>query len=398
MQVDGRSDMGPGEVEWLDLGPADRPPGADARGRRRRWPGWYVLAAVVVAAALLVVAIRHGGSHPTAAPKHTPSPQLSVSAARPAAQPPPVVVADVGHPLLDVPGNWELVARGVGVLIRIQLARGRIIRTNAPAVATGGPISMVPGPDRVIVQPLDGVPGYEVRDGRPAQALPAAFGLNGLAYPGPDPAHLWLPTDDDRQMVLFGFDGRRAGPSLSVPVGSPAVASDDSGYLLFYGTGGAYDVQPSGIHRITTGELMAVGPTRWLTNECDQHFHCSTVVIDRRTGARRTISGRIDANGGLGAISPDGSTAALFALDSGTAPTLRVLNLATGVSRATDVSFDPDDAFGTGSLVWSPDSRWLFAAGADGHVAVINPATARSSALAARLPAVSQLALRTAVG
>jgi hypothetical protein len=398
VRVDGRSEIEPDEVEWLDLGPADRPAsGADPRGPGRR--GWYALGAVVVAAAALVVVVRHRGSHPTAAAKHPPTPSASVSVVRPAsAQPPPVLVTDLGHPLLDVPSDWQLIARGVGVLVRIELAQGRIIRTSVPAVATGGPISVVPGPDRVIVQPLDAVPGYEVRDGRPGQALPAAFGTNGLAYPGPDPAHLWLPGADNRHMVLFGFDGRRAGPALSIPVRSPAVASDASGYLLFYGTGGVYDAQPGGIRRITTGELVAAGPTRWLTDECDQHFRCSTVVIDRRTGARRTLSGHIGANGGLGVISPDGSVAALFALDSGTAPNLRLLDLATGVSHATDVSFDPDDAFESGSFVWSPDSRWLFAAGADGRIAVIDRTTMRSTALAARLPAVSQVALRTGAG
>ncbi len=321
-----------------------------------------------------------------------------MSVARPAVPPPAVAVTDLGRPLLAVPGDWELIARGVGVVVRIELARGLIIRTTAPAVATGGPISLVPGPDRVIVQPLDAVPGYEVRDGHRAQALPPAFGTNGLAYPGPDPAHLWLPAADNRHMTLFDFDGRRAGPSLAIPVSSPGVAADGTGYLLFYGTGGAYDVQPSGIHRITSGELLAAGPTRWLTDECDQHFRCSTVVIDRRTGARRTIRARTGANGGLGAISPDGSTAALFALDSGTAPNLRLLDLATGVSHATDVSFDPDYAFGSGSFVWSPDSRWLFAAGADGGIAVINRSTMRSTELATGLPSVSQVALRTGPG
>jgi hypothetical protein len=397
VDVDGRNGTGTGDVEWLDVGPTERPAAVDPRGRR--WRGWYALAAAVVAAGVLVVAVRHGGgTHSAATPSDFPSTSTSApeSAQRSPAVPPPVLVTDVGHPLLGVPRDWELVARGASVLIRLQLARGRIIRTTVPTLKSGGGVSLVPGPDRVIVQPLDAVPGYEVRDGRPSQALPAAFGSQGMAFPGPDPAHLWFSAANHRHMILFGFDGRRAGPALSIPVDTVSMIADESGYLMFYGSSGVYDVRPSGISRITSGELIAAGPTRWLIHECDGHYRCSTVVIDRRTGARRTLRHPVSEPDQIGVISPDGATAAVLATGSGSAPTLRLIDLSTGVTRSTRVTFDPENTTSQ-SFVWSPDSRWLFTTGAAGRVAVVSRASMRTSQLVPGLPSVSQVAFRTGV-
>jgi len=45
-------------------------------------------------------------------------------------------------------------------------------------------------------------------------------------------------------------------------------------------------------------------------------------------------------------------------------------------------------------MVWSPDSRWLFVAAADGKLVAVNASTGRAELLPAPLPAVEQVAIR----
>jgi hypothetical protein len=94
-----------------------------------------------------------------------------------------VQTTTVGRPLLRVPASWELFARGPGVLVRVQLAAGKITRTGLPQLISSV-VSFVVGPDRAIIQALDSMPGYEVRDGKPAHDLSSVFGAGGMALPG----------------------------------------------------------------------------------------------------------------------------------------------------------------------------------------------------------------------
>ena len=51
--------------------------------------------------------------------------------------------------------------------------------------------------------------------------------------------------------------------------------------------------------------------------------------------------------------------------------TLSLITLSSGRQQPIDVSLNPRQLDGT--IVWSPDSRWLFAATADGSLAVMTP-------------------------
>ncbi|MEU7779125.1 hypothetical protein [Micromonospora parva] len=53
-------------------------------------------------------------------------------------------------------------------MARIDFAHGRITTTAVPALRSGGPVSFLVGPDRVVIRPLEAVPGYVVPDGKPA--------------------------------------------------------------------------------------------------------------------------------------------------------------------------------------------------------------------------------------
>ena len=418
----------PGTVDWLDLGPD---PDLDSDRRYpRRWRWWSLLVAAMVATGLVLTRNEHvpepmaQTDHRTGAPaaspagsgsllpvrplpeSHSPPRSTGTTALGPTAGPPPrqtlagtypVTVTDLGHPLLTVPAEWELFGQGPGVVARIELRRGRITRTSVPEVGSASPIFFVVGQDRAIVHPMDSVPGYVVRDGKPATPLPPALDQADSALPGPDPWHLWAETQTGTAtaMSLLTLDGQPAGVQIPIPKDATVQASDRAGNVLMFGIGGMYDLRPDGMHRITGGTLLAVGPTRWLTLECDERYRCASVVIDRATGARRTIPAMLDAyEQNAGAISPDGRTAALLQPNGLGGSNVHLLDLTTGADRITGVTTSSDQTLGGRTFVWSPDSRWLFVTTGTDRVLAVDPA-GRSVVLEVRVGAIDQIALRT---
>jgi hypothetical protein len=148
---------------------------------------------------------------------------------------------------------------------------------------------------------------------------------------------------------------------------------------------------------LTTGNLLAVGPTGYLVSECVTAGKCLTSVIDRASGKRRTLARSIvPVVGDTGLISPDGRTAAVIdvAKVGSVDGRLSLVDLTSGVEHALGV--DLGTPTGSGSMVWSPDSRWLFVVTAAGHVAVIDPDTRKVGGLGVQLPFIEQLAIRAA--
>jgi hypothetical protein len=400
-------DVPPDDVDLLEAGP-ERGVGITSRLRRRR-----VLLLVVAAVAVAVIAVVRSGGSPAAPPpavgsrSSAPGPSSAAdSGVVPASA---VSVRVLGHPLLGVHARWELFGRGPGVVVRIQFAEGRITRTAHPALSSGGPVTFVADAEGALVRPIDFVPGYLIPDGEPARQAPGALDAGGPVFPGPDAQHLWVSsgTSGDR-MVLVGMDGRPTGPSISAPPqGSPVNTSlvaipDQAGYLLFPGTGGVYDVRPGGTSRVTTGMVLAVGPTRWLTADCNAHARCRPIAVDRSTGVRHPLSTRIDGTvqSTIGVISPDGATAAV--LVGSPQARIEIIDLATGAAHALPPRIDlseVDMGWTWESMAWSPDSRWLFAT-ADGDLYAVNQHTAQiinlSHALGPALPQLSQLSMRNA--
>jgi hypothetical protein len=356
---------------------------------RRPWPRWVrvVAAAAALAAAATVIAVAVVGS-------------AAGHARKPSAQ----AVTEVGHRLLGIRAGWELLGRGPGVGVRIEFARGRVTRTAVPVLQSTGPVSFVAGAGQAVIRPLDDVPGYLVRDGHPARGLPGGLD-RGFVFAGPQPGQLWVQAGSGRHssMFLVGPDGGRTGLSIPVPAGYPwALSSDGSGYLLFGDGRGVYDARPGVLRRITTGAVAAEGPTGWLAVQCQgqgQH-HCSEEVIDPASGARRVISGsRTEAEeldnayAPPGVISPDGSTAAVYQAGApGQAATLHLIDLSSGADHPLAVSV-ADGSLGLADAAWSPDSRWLFVAGARGKLLVIDARTRRVSELGVTLPKIYQVAV-----
>ena len=395
-----RRDPASTDMGWINPDPPDAHDVIEMRGGR--WRPWHILALVAaVLAASTSLVIRNNADQPNNAATHPAAPFQSLTPNPPV---PAVQTTTLGRPLLPVPESWELFARGPGVVVRVQLAAGAITRTFVSQLYSRG-VSFVVGPDRAIIRPLDSVLGYEVRDGKPAHDLSGVFGAGGMALPGPDRDHLWVETGAGRSasMMLVGFDGRRTRTAIPIPFGARDVdfaSADGTGYLLFRLTGGVYRATPDGLLRVTAGHVLAAGPTRWLTLECDAFHHCTPTVIDRATGHRHILPASMSRYlPGGGVISPDGRTAALFRAEIFTGDlAVHLIDLATGADRATGVTLTPpsDTLDPQGPLVWSPDSRWLFAADSHEQLTVIDNRTGRVQFLGVAVTGVRQVAFRTA--
>ncbi len=375
--------------------------------RRRRLPGWLLIVAALVA--LGGLARLEQSRNPSAVTTPSPTPTSSPSEAQlpgtsrpvsPSASPVRPQVAELGHRLLGITGTWELFARGPDELVRIQPAIGRVTRTPVPALNSDGGASLIVGSDRVVILPWDQVDGYVVRDGAAAREVPAGALQHGAIVAGPDADHLWVRSGrDDSVLSLVGLDGAEAGPSITLPREVPwALAADRTGYVVARGVGGDYVARPDGLHRITTGSVVAIGPTRWLVVECDDQARCGSVVIDRATGTRRSLSGRpADTSPPPGLIAPDGSRAAVYRssdADGSSPPAMHLIDLASGTDRAVGVSLDPTSG-AEQSMVWSPDSRWLFTP-TSGRLVAVDARTGQVRDLGVSLPRVEQVAVRAA--
>ncbi|MGO9292307.1 MAG: hypothetical protein ACLP52_00230 [Streptosporangiaceae bacterium] len=350
-------------------GPA-RPP---ARWRSR----WLAMAALLIAAAVAVAAIRH---------------DTAPHAARAAA--PQVRVTVAGHRLLGVRSGWDLFGLGPGGLVRIELARGRITRTAVPGAQVTTPVSVAAGPAQAIIRPLDEVPGYLVPDGRPPRSPPPALSHGGSAVPGPEPGEVWAVSADSSRMTLYSLTDRTAGPTVPLPHGPWVTGPDGRGGVLLENDNGAfYDGGPRGVRLITTGAVAAVGPAGWLTVACRYDGRCADVMISPGSGRRRVLPGRLAATpASVGAISPDGSTAAVFQQGTGSRIALTLISLSSGRTRRVPLALR--GPLGSPALAWSPDSRWLFTVAADGQLLALDPRTGQLRGLGVRLPPLTELAVR----
>jgi hypothetical protein len=362
-----------------------------------RWLPRVALAGLILAA-IITVAVRGTGHHSPQSAK-TPPP------------PPAIRVITVGHPLLGETAGWELFARGPDDLLRIQLAEGKITVTYVPQLQTANPdVAFVIGTHEAVIRSTDLVPGYIVPDGAQARALTGPLAGSGPLVPGPartQAAWAWvsssLPTSPE--LSLVAMSGRRSGPTIRFTPGGPQLpataVSDGRGYVLVTsGSFGAYDAGP-GWDQPVPGTVIAVGPTAWLVVTCERKgLHCRNEVVDIADGARRALPGPAAGNPynffswpPTGVIAPDGSTAAVAATERNGTVTVHLINLRTGANRDLNIKLGAD--LSNQSMVWSPDSRWLFVAAADGKLVTVDAGTGRAERLQAPLPAVAQVAIRT---
>jgi hypothetical protein len=386
MPRDGSGQDGHGEV--VEFG--------SRRAAGRRW-GLRVLLACLALATVVTVAVR-GAGHPARPTAKSPAP-------------PPLRVTTVDHPLLGVTAGWDLFARGGDDLLRIELARGRIIQTYVPPLETASPeVAFAIGAHEAVIRPSDLVPGYIVPDGGQARPLTGLLADGGPLVPGPAGSQAaWVTSGPptSQALSLVTLTGRRSGPSIHFQPGGPQVpstaVSDGRGDVLV--TDGHFDVYDTGPgwDRPVPGTVVAVGPTAWLVDVCDALYrHCRDEVVDVITGSLRALPG--PASRGVpyyfswpptGVISPDGSTAAVAENGPGGRLTVHLIDLRTGVTTDLDVPVNaPGGEASEQAMAWSPDGRWLFVAASGGQLVVVNQRTGRAESLGVSLPAVDQVAIR----
>ena len=375
--------------------PGDRP--------RRRWPARLpLLLAVLLFAAFVAYQVHRTNLAAAPAPSTPPTtsaapPTASAPAsAAPSAAATPMVT-EVGHALFGATTGWELIGRGPQGVVRVQPATGRVTSTAVPALNTTGPVSLVVGPTWTMVRPLDSVEGYLVPDGQPARELTGELSHGGPAAPGPDGSTVWIIKVGNAGpiMTLVNTQGEPVGQTMSFPRdGSGQLTPDGTGYLIFEGIGGAYDVRLDGMRRITTGAVVAVGPTRWLALECDDAYRCTTVAIDRRTGARRPLNVVTQPYRPFGVVSADGARAAVTVTDPAGLTVTHLIDITAGVDHVLPL---PGNTNGDDStMAWSPDGRWLFVATPTGTLYAVEAASAQVRDTGVHLPPVTQLAVRPA--
>ena len=408
--VRGEDEPSPGGPEWPDAGELDVLRGPQPL---RQWRGWWVVLAAAVIGLIVVLATRPSGRTRQAQPTgglpsraRSSGPRTALTSASVTPTPTPAVrVTEVGHPMLGITANWDLFARGASMVVRIEFARGRITRTVFPGVASSGAVSFLAAPHAAIIRPWDFVPGYLVPDGQPPRLLAGALASGGVLLPGPAPGQFWMQTGQGgatAPMALVGPGGHPIASARSARITIPSTmnsfpAPDGAGYPLLIGPGGSSDVHPAGLRHVTSGAVLAVGPTRWLAAECTRRGHCALIVIDQASGARHALHRFVDDPANVsGVISPDGHTAALLLPGTaGAAPLLHLVDLNTGSDRRIAVRFNRTaSAFPDDPLIWSPDSRWLFAADSRGQIHAVNTLTGRAQSLGLPLPPVEQLATR----
>ncbi|HET7012515.1 MAG TPA: hypothetical protein VFI65_01300 [Streptosporangiaceae bacterium] len=316
-------------------------------------------------------------------------------------------------------GRWQLLARGPNELLRIQLAKGRIIWTYVPPLQTSSPeVAFVTVAHQTIIRPADFVPGYVVPDGGRARLLTGPLASGGPLVPGaPGSGTAWVPAGPltSAKLSLIEPNGSRAGPVIRFPRRGPQLpetaVSDGRGDVLVASSGFSfYDAGPTW-DRPVPGSIIAVGPTGWLTVICSNRGRCRTELIDSRTGARRALS---DASKPapyffswppVGVIAPDGAMAAVVGRvvagqAKGPTNAVRLINLRTGVAKNLGVRIGGHDSRPAGmsiwpqSMAWSPDSHWLFVAATGGLLLAIDARSGRIESLGITLPRVQQVAVR----
>jgi hypothetical protein len=347
------------------------------RPRQRQGGIGPLLLAVLAAAAVLAV-VRQSGGHP-----HRPPP-------------PAVAVTDVGHPVLGVRAGWELFGLDGSGLVAVQLSRGRIIRTTVPPLQSGGPVFFVAALGEAIIRPLDNVPGYVVPDGRPARRLTGLLATGGVLLPGPTLTEQWFGRTS---LDLLGPGGKPVTANLDAVVRAwdPfwVMADGAGGVLLIDSTSqiGQYDARPGMLRPVGT-QVVAVGPTTWLGMNCQRGL-CQDVVISAATGASRALPGPpVSLTGwssALGAVAPDGRTAAVIVPTDDETSTLELVSLTSGEQTRVAV---PVSGVSSSRLAWAPDSTWLFVVTADGGLDAVDPSTGRAQDLGLGLSGLSQITIR----
>ncbi len=397
----------PVEIELDLVSDPERPPETDVVDFGRRAPSRQrrVLAGVLMVAALLVGVLIYSHTRDTppanagsTAPSLSPSATAGTPSRAATASPTFRGTTTLGGPLLGVTSGWVLYVRSASDVVRIQLAAGKITDTQAPPLSNSGEVTFLATSGGVLARPAHTGAGYLLPDGTASRPLAGSLSTPGLVFPGPTPDTFWAVDETFGPHVeLVDPGGRPVGGAVPIAIDVPSgnagqLVADGTGYLLFTGNGGVYDLHPGTSKRIATGSLLAVGPTMWLVRDCDNRGVCLSYTVDSRTGARHQVEAVDIAEPVMtGVLSPDGRMLAVIDTSMGQ---LKLVTTATG--QASPVSVLLGSVGVSGQFVWSPDGKWLLVVDSDGHLHAVEAATHNDNVLTLPIPTAIQLAVRPA--
>lgn len=354
-----------------------------------------VVCVLIVLAGVLALWGVGGHDSSTPAPTPTPPPTVAPTPSPPRRTDPATSISPRAREQLRANTSWlgartgyTLFVRTVDAVYRVRPRATAMILTKVPGLRSGGPVSFVPIRHGVLVHPWDAVPGYTVPDDGPAR--PSTW-EGGVVLPGPDPDHVWIQAADGRQrLTLTDAAGHRGTTMMRIPGPyEPLAVSDGQGYAIVSSTGGVYSLRPEGVNRIANGRLLAAGPAGVIVSRCDTHAVCHAVLLDQSFATVRSLPGiSLQRQPPSGVISPDGTVAAMV---DGYNQRLFLINLDTGrIAARTPLVING----GTGHLVFSPDSRWLFAVDTGGRAHAVDVHTRKVRDLLPGLGGIRQLAVR----
>ena len=170
---------------------------------------------------------------------------------------------------------------------------------------------------------------------------------------------------------MLRIDGTVAEDLGSAVVDLPdatLLGSDGSGALVVERRGDVFVIGVDGAVRLTSGELIAIGPTTAYVRECESVVDCAVTRIDRTADARTPVSTNTALLDSLGAVntyrggalgttvSPDGDVlvSRSAVVNGGLEPTKLTVLLDIRTGNATFVDGHTDDQ----PLVWNADSTF----------------------------------------
>jgi hypothetical protein len=274
-------------------------------------PAWTMDAAGIVFATTdeLRYVDRNGGDFVLAPERSATSIASRPARAREASQYEPSVAT--GLSLVGLGSN--------GDLYDIDVDGGLVVRYDTPDLGSGAPAFVAVDVDgSVVVASHDAVPGFVLDRTTGSARRTSGEELAGPMYPGPDPGTVWVggtdDPDDRGDYRLSDLAGAPLGPTVEVEGGGQVRAevfgADGNGALLVRAAGGVYVADGSSEVRLTTGEILAVGPTTAIVRECDESLACGVWRVDRRSGERTPVTDSVivAANADRGLIGITGST------------------------------------------------------------------------------------------
>lgn len=322
----------------------------------------------------------------------------------------PALATSLATSALPKSSGWEIVGYGQQGLVRIDPETGRVWLVDGPEISDeSGYQSLVSSGGYTLVMGF-GYLRLLVPDAGPARIPLKLLAGASAVLPGPDPAHVWASNDsvgpggdDVTTIQLVDWQEKATGTTIPLPdyIGPfTAPLPDGDGYVLVRGIGGTYDARPNGLRLVTTGEVIAAGPTGYLAYECGTHPGCGAVSIDRKTGVRRTLGTASlqianPTSIAQGQMSADGSYAAF--VTSPTDPTagehVHLVDMTAGKQIVLPVVVDMNNSSGS-VFGFSPDGRYLAVATLGGTVDVVDTHTAVVHKLPRVVPLVQSLVTR----